>query len=337
MKDEDSLLKYLENALFLLADHHAITGSSFKDSFGLVPSYTDIWVENRQGQYLVVNVKEGSPADRKLFPGDSIIRIGGIPIERAVVDFWSDLSVDMPTQEQRAYAARVLVTGRRNMPRKFTISREGKVLKDIILSNLYAVQFGNKAKEPLETIARNGIFRIKIHDSLGEHSTIEAFDAAMAKLPSNTELILDLSDTPSGGNTTVARAIMGWFVDQPRPYQMHSSPEEFRETGIERQWAEYVLPRKGKHFSGKLIIHVGRWTGSMGEGLAIGFDALGYTVCGNQMAGLLGAVEDISLERTGAVIKLPTERLSAIDGTPREKFIPHALDEEVCALDRASL
>ena len=36
-----------------------------------------------------------------------------------------------------------------------------------------------------------------------------------------SSLVIDLTDTPSGGNTSVARAIMSWFVDRPRSYQVH--------------------------------------------------------------------------------------------------------------------
>ena len=60
----------------------------------------------------------------------------------------------------------------------------------------------------------------------------------------------------------------------------------------------------------------------MGEGLAIGFDAIGARVEGSRMAGLRGAVYDYRLERSGQTIKLPTERLYAVDGTPREQFLP---------------
>ena len=60
----------------------------------------------------------------------------------------------------------------------------------------------------------------------------------------------------------------------------------------------------------------------MGEGLAIGFDALGADVTGGRMAGLRGAVSDIALLNSGLVLKLPTERLFTVDGVPREDFIP---------------
>lgn len=94
--------------------------------------------------------------------------------------------------------------------------------------------------------------------------------------------------------------------------------------GVPRQWVEQVLPRAGMRHSGPVVVRVGRWTGSMGEGLAVGLDALGARVEGGPMAGLLGAVYDHGLPNSGLVIKLPTERLYAVDGTPREAFRPGA-------------
>ena len=144
----------------------------------------------------------------------------------------------------------------------------------------------------------------------------------MANVPPAHRLLLDLTDTPGGGNSVVARAILGWFVRQPSPYQVHNLPAEQRETGIPRQWVEQVLPRAGKYRRGPVTVRVGRWTGSMGEGLAIGFAALGARVEGERMAGLRGAIYDHRLDKSGKVVKLPTERLMAVDGTAREKFIP---------------
>ena len=115
---------------------------------------------------------------------------------------------------------------------------------------------------------------------------------------------------------------MGWFVDAPTAYQIHNLPAEERETGVPRQWIEQVLPRPGKRHRGPVTVRVGRWTGSMGEGLAIGLDALGADVVGGPMACLLGAINDHPLPNSGMVIKLPTERLYAVDGTSREAFRP---------------
>jgi carboxyl-terminal processing protease len=70
-----------------------------------------------------------------------------------------------------------------------------------------------------------------------------------------------------------------------------------------------VYPRK-KTFQGKLIVLVGHWTGSMGEGMAIGFDSFKKPlVVGTKMAGLLGAIEGFNLKETNINFQIPTERL----------------------------
>ncbi|HKR25042.1 MAG TPA: hypothetical protein VJS15_07275, partial [Allosphingosinicella sp.] len=212
-----------------------------------------------------------------------------------------------------------LAAGRRNALRRLTIRRAGAPIP-LELPSLYAIA---RADRPPVSATREGrALRIRFNDSLGDSATVAAFDAAMAQARPGQPVIVDLTDTPSGGNTTVARAILGWFVDRPRFYQVHNLPAEERRTGVARQWAEQVLPRPGKRHRGPVTVEVGRWTGSMGEGLAIGFDALGARVTGTRMAGLLGAIYDHRLEHSGLVLKLPTERLMHVDGTPREDFVP---------------
>lgn len=319
----EALIRYAERALTTLADHHAITGASLVDSWALVPSYSDLWVELRGGAYLVTAVREGSPAERGgIRAGDRLVATGPAPTSQsfdlAVALFWADLGLPV-TEERAGYAARVIAAGRRNVPREFTV-RRGGVVGQVELPNLYASQQANRP--PMTVSQEDGDLMIRFNDSLGDSGAIAAFDEAMAKAAPGQRIVLDLTDTASGGNTSVARAILGWFVDKPTSYQMHTLPAEERQTGIPRQWIEQVLPRPGKHHSGPVTVRVGRWTGSMGEGLALGFDAIGAKVEGGPMAGLLGAVYDYKLEQSGLVIKFPVERLFHVDGTPREMFVP---------------
>src|SRR5215218_11307594 len=60
--DHDTLLHYAEDRIASLADHHAITGSSFPDSWAVVPTYADLWVVRRGPDYIIDAVKPGSPA-----------------------------------------------------------------------------------------------------------------------------------------------------------------------------------------------------------------------------------------------------------------------------------
>lgn len=317
--DAASLLRYAESALTVLADHHAITGSSFSDSWAVVPSYADLWIEPVGRNWVITDVRDGSPAaEAGVRSGDRLLAIDDQAVDDAVALFWSKVGL-APQGERAAFAARVLAAGRRDRPRNLMIESADGVQRRLALPNLYTTQ---RDYPPVRSRHAGDALEIRLNDALGDQATIAAFDAAMATTRPGQTIILDLSETPSGGNTVVARAIMGWFVDTPAAYQIHSLPAEARETGIERRWIEQVLPRPGKHHDGPLIVRVGRWTGSMGEGLAIGLQAQGARVVGRPMAGLLGAIYDLRLPNSGLVIKIPVERLYAVDGTPREQFRP---------------
>ena len=315
--DRESLLHYAEDRIASLSDHHAITGSSFKDSWAIIPTYADLWVERAGKGYVIEAVREASPAaEAGIKIGDRLVGVGGVNVEEAVAAFWQQLGLPV-TEERAGHAARVLAAGRRDRPRDLTISHGGTARR-LTLPNLY----GPQPDRPPLTVTRR---IIRFNNSLGDEATIAAFDKAMARFPTSARVVIDLTDTPSGGNTSVARAIMGWFVDRPRSYQMHRLPAEERETGIARQWIEQVLPRQGKHHATLPVVRVGRWTGSMGEGLAIGFVALGARVEGTRMARLKGAVYDFSLPSSGLTVKIPAERLYTVHGSPREEFVPVAV------------
>lgn len=318
--DGRSLLAYAERAVAALADHHAITGSSFAGSWALVPSYADLWVEPEGDAWRITAVREGSPAEAAgVVAGDQLVAVGDVATLAAVTAFWEDHGLEV-TPERAGYAARVLAAGRRDRARDLTVRDVEGEERRLELSSLYALP--RPVRPPVTAVEVDGTLVVRFNDSLGDTATIAAFDAAMAGARPGQAVALDLTDTPSGGNTVVARAVMGWFVDEPRSYQIHRLPAEERRTGVPRQWIEQVLPRPGKRHVGPVGVRVGRWTGSMGEGLAVGLDALGARVEGGPMAGLLGAVYDHRLPNSGLVIRLPTERLFAVDGTPREAFRP---------------
>ena len=313
--DRASLLRYAEDRLATLADHHASTGSSFPDSWALVPSYADLWV---LGDGRIDAVRAESPAARAgVVAGDRLVAVDGVSTGQAVAAFWATLGLQA-TGERAGYAARVLAAGRRDRARRLTITRDG-IARTLMLPSLYV---DGHARAPVAVSRRGRTFFIRFGNSLGDSATIAAFDTAMAGLPRNAPVVIDLRDTPSGGNTSMARAVMGWFVSRPTSYQVHSLPAEQRETGIARQWIEQVLPRAGRHHAGPVRVVVGRWTGSMGEGLAVGLRAGGARVCGGPMAGLRGAIHDFRLPASGLVVKFPAERLSTVDGIPRERFVP---------------
>ena len=322
VRDKKTLLHYAERRLASLADHHAITGSSFGDSWALVPSYADLWVVQGENGWAIDAVRAGSPAEAAgIAADDLVVAVDGVPIDQAIAGFRTALGLGASDDpDVLGYAARVLAAGRRDQERVLKIAGKAGP-RELHLPNLY--QLSRPDRDPVSvTRAGGGTVTIRFNDSLGDDATVAAFDAAMRALPEGTKLVLDLTDTASGGNSTVARGIMGWFVDEPRFYQKHRLVSEERATGIVRQWVEQVLPRKDMHFAGPVEVHVGRWTGSMGEGMAIGFDAIGIAVCGHRMAGLRGAVYDFVAPASGLTAKLPAEKLFSPDGVPREDFVP---------------
>ncbi len=316
--DSRSLTRYAERRLAAMADPHAITSRSFNDSWALVPSYSDLWIEQDADGYRVTAVRPDTPAATAgVAVGDRLLEVDHAPTAEAVAAFWRDLGVEVPP-DGAGYAARQLAAGRRDRPRVLTIRKASGEVRTVSLPSLYATP---RQDRPPVAVERGGkALTIRFNDSLGDDATIAAFDQAMAQARPGETVILDLTDTPSGGNTVVARAVMGWFVSSARPYQVHRLIAEERQSGVPRQWIEEVLPRAGHHHSGPMKVRVGRWTGSMGEGLAIGLDALGAKVSGCPMAGLLGAVYDYRLDHSGLVLKLPTERLSSVGGVRREDF-----------------
>lgn len=320
--DADSLLHYAEDMIIALADSHALTAKSFKDDWAIVPSYSDLWIDE-SGSFFVGAVRDGSPAAAAgVKVGDVLVAIDGTPPEVAIDKFWGRLGLPTVAKGGRydnpeRFAIQVLVAGRRDRPRKLAFKRGGQY-RELTLDNLYAWSARQPDRPALTVMKTNGVTTIRFNNSIGDLDTIKAFDAAMAAIPPRAPVVIDLTDTPSGGTTAIARAVMGWFVTKPMPYQMHQLPSEERETGIKRQWVEYVLPRPGKYHPGPVSVRAGHWTGSMGEGLAVGFMALGKPVCGSRMAGLKGGVYDFDLPHTGLRVKFPAERIYTVAGAPRE-------------------
>lgn len=322
---EYALLQYAECVLHALEDHHAIMGVSRDASYGLVPSYADLWVVYKAGRYLITDVRTASPAaEAGLNPGLELMTVGGEAVEDAVSGLCGG---PFTTDEGRSFAARVLAAGPRDRPRALTVRGDDGQVREVELPNLYAQGVARPDGPVSAYLREDGVLILRVHDSLSEDGFVAALDAALEQA-GRAGVVIDLRDTPSGGNTVNARALLGRFVDRVRPYQRHHLTAEGRSTGVERQWVEEVLPRGDSLAQMPVAVLVGRWTGSMGEGLAVGFHhAAGAQIVGAPMAGLLGAVYDFTLPHTDWTVKLPAERMSHVDGTPREAFRPSILLE----------
>jgi carboxyl-terminal processing protease len=307
-----------------LYDPHAQLTVNTPTSPRLVPSGTDLWAEWRGGEAVITEVRERSDAEAAgIRAGSVIVAIDGIPISEAV-EARMGRTYPHAVAPARDWALRAVLAGRHNAPRRVQL-RDGDTTRSVELPA--RDQFVAAAPNPVShREIRPGIGYVRFHDSLGDQSTVEAFDRAMDALRETRALIVDLRDTPSGGNSSVARGILGRFVSREAPYQKHVLTSEERETGIRRSWVELVSPRGRWTYGRPVFVLVDHWTGSMGEGLAIGFNAVASAaVIGTPMAGLTGATYHVKLPQTGIGMNVPAEKLFHVDGIPRECFRPTIL------------
>lgn len=316
--DRNAFIGLLEETIDALRDAHAGLRTNTAHSFRLVPTGADIWADFDGERAVVTEVRPQSAAARAgIRAGQEILAISGVPVARAVAEQLAPNASASPTA--RGWALRRLLAGRHDERRSLTIA--GRAPREVAI--LEKEHGGPADAAPLQArrlSAQAGY--IKIENSLGEDSLVLGFDAALAELASCPALILDLRETPSGGNTGVAEAIMGRFVREARLYQRYELPGAgFR--GRSRLWAQYVTPRGPFTYEGRLIVLVDHWTGSMGEGMAIGLDGMGRgVVVGTAMAGLNGAVYSQTLTKTAIGFNYPAERLFHISGTPRHLWLP---------------
>lgn len=322
--DRDAFIGRLEQALRELYDAHAHLGTNTRASYRLVPSQSDVIAAWRGERAVVTAVRRGSSAARAgIRAGDEIVAIDGESITEAI-RVVEPRHLSRPDPAARDAALQIALAGRHDHRHQFLRVRTPEGLAEIELERAD----DTPARPPMSfsRIGRVGI--VTVNDALGDTALVGAFDAALAATPAPAALVLDLRDTPRGGTSTVARGLLSRLVTAMRPYQRHEAVDEFRASGIRRVWVEQVMPR-GTPFKGPVVALVGHWTGSMGEGLAIGLNgAIDAPVLGAPMARLLGALGETTLPQSRIVVRVPTEKLFHVDGTPREAFVPCPLDAD---------
>lgn len=313
-----ALIHLLEKANHELYNGHVFLNTHTPTSNNIIPSGSDMKVVWEQGSFRIAEVRAGMPAaGAGLKPGMVLIAYNDTPVMEALKPFLP-VSVSRYDKEMYEYAANMLFAGTHDKPvRNITAVINGKSLR----LKIPVVQHQDTSLLSAQLL-QESIGYIRIHNSLGNSALIKAFDLALDSLPATKGLILDLRETPGGGNTTVARGIMGRFIGQEQPYQKHIYINEENETGIRRSTLELVSPR-GKHYKAPVVVLVGYWTGSMGEGIAIGFDALKRArVAGTPMAGLLGEIFTFETPVAKIPFSFPCVQLQHVDGRPRETYKP---------------
>lgn len=302
------------------ADPHFIVGPLDLDDWAIIPTSSDLVGTYDGTVFRIEEARAGGDALAKgVRPGMTVLRIDG-QAPRAAIEEITGRPFAALSPVQVDFAFNVALAGHRQRPRTIEVA-DGRQRRTLALAatsdQARRIQVG-----PLLDVERQGAMGIiRINNSLGEQALIVRFAQALASLADTTTLLIDLRNTPSGGNTSVARGIMGHFVEHDRPYQIHVIPYEARVLGPARKFVEYVGPY-GTYYSGKVYVAGGRWTGSMGEGLMIGFKAIGATTIGSDLADLLGALSNETIDGSAAKVDLGTEQLFTVTGLAREAYRP---------------
>lgn len=311
----------LESVMEELRDFHAHLNTNTASSPNLVPSGADLWGEWLEDRAVVMQVRPGSEAESAgILAGMEILTVDGLPVSEAVRARLGGPGAPA-TPRALQWGLNAVLAGRRTGLRRLGLGGDGVELA-------VALQPPRDGGGPglLEHARIEGdIGYVRILNSLGDLDLVPAFDAALDSLRDTKGLVLDLRDTPGGGNTTVARGIMGRLIERPAPYQMHRIPDPAGSGGsdIPRVWVEWVTPRGPFPYTAPVVVLVSRWTGSMGEGVAIGLDGMRRAaVVGTRMAGLRGATYTSTLPNTGISFTVPGELLFHLDGMSREDFVP---------------
>jgi carboxyl-terminal processing protease len=317
--NDKDFIRLLEKVLNEFHNGHISLNTNLASSNRMIPTGQDLFIQKRNDKFYITDIRKGFGAELSgLKTGNEVVLFNGKNIKEQLEPFLPKYTT-IHTEAMYQYAINMLFAGTHDIKRILTINENG------LSKNIYPDSFKQNVSETLldkKIVSKKTVY-LKVNNSLGNDSLIRAFDNAIDTFIHYKNLIIDLTETPSGGNTTVARSIMGRFINKPTAYQQHEFDEKEFET--KRMWIEYVTPRK-QPFKGNVFILVGHWTGSMGEGIAIGLDGMKRAkVIGTQMAGLIGAVNGFILSETKMGYQIPIERLYHLNGTPRELFKPPVL------------
>ena len=316
----------LEKVLDELYDSHTHLKVNTKRSPRLVPSGLDVWAEWQDGTALITDLRSGFSVEQAgLKAGMKIISMNGMAIKDAVAKKIG-ASLKSVDPDVMNWALRAALAGTRDVQRVIVAqsNNDAPITYELDMPAHNTVDRYQPSAMVEARSFDNGVGYLKIND-LGADETVAAFDKALEKFKSSRGLILDLRATQSGGDTSVAEPIMGRFIEKRMPYQ-----KGIPTSG--KSWTKHVSPHGSWQFRAPLVVLVSHWTASMGEGMAIGFDAMQRaTIVGTKMARLNGAVFDLKLPRTGIRVNYAGEKLFHIDGTPRENFVPPQLVDLVKA------
>jgi carboxyl-terminal processing protease len=307
------LVLALEGAIAHLCDDAVTLSEQVAASARLVPSQTDVWAEWKGTDAVITAVRPFGDSDvAGLHPGHVVTHLDGAPIAEVVRNRLRPMGVSGPAP--MGWALRKALAG----PRRGSVRMSVRAPAGPRLLEVERSAPGEASGPPL--IARRmgderDVGYIRVRNVLGDPGLVERFDAALLYLTDTRALILDLRETPDGGERRVCESLLSHFVEKESPWQAREGPGRALATDtVKPSVARYRAP---------LVVLVDRWTAGEAEALAAGLEAAARAVLvGTPMAGLRGEARAVSLPHSGIEVRFPGERAFHVNGTPRERVRP---------------
>jgi carboxyl-terminal processing protease len=269
----------------------------------------DILAERADGLVRVAAVRDASAAlNAGVRIGDVITTLDGLPTEEQV-RLRAPRCLTRPDPLADAYAINAAIAGRKGAPRRLgLLAGDGRAREVDLPLQAWAATADVQSRR-----LEDGLGYIEIR-SFSDQAAVAAFDRALLDLRDTRGLIIDVRDN-GGGDTGVARPIMGRFITETRPYARMRRRDG---AGLGAPWTETVDPRGPFTYDKPVVVLTGRWSGSMAEGFPMGMRALGRAVLvGTPMMGLGAAVYGLRLDRTGVAAQYSGEPVYDPQDRPR--------------------
>lgn len=272
--------------------------------------YHDLWVEPASDAgALVTSVREGSAAnDAGIDPGDLILSIDGEFVSKRAAAF-RPRCLTRPDPAADSFALNIAVSGRRGEPRTMVVRSSSGV------DRFVSVPLKPSPSLPdVESRTLPDGYGMIIIRSFADEAVVHAFDEALSTFKDVPGLIIDVRQN-GGGDTAVARPIMGRFITEQKPYALMRRHEG---EGLTDPWTEVVDPRGPFTYTAPVVVLTSRWSASMAEGFPMGMRGLGRaTIVGTPMMRLGAAVFPLRLDRTGIELQYSAEPVYDVHDRPR--------------------
>lgn len=308
----EDFARVLTRACAELYDPHTHLADA-PDGTARFPLY-DLLAERRGGDVCIAEIKEGSSAQNAgLRLGERVLSVDDAPIAQTVAAC-TPACLTRADSAADWYAINSAIAGKRGMARTIVVRGADGATRTVPLP---LVQ--QSPAPDVEFRALDGGFGYIRIRTFADTAVLDEFDAALVSLRATRGIIIDVRGN-GGGDTAIARPIMGRFIAERKPYAFMRRRAG---RGLSARWTEYVEPRGPFTYDKPVIVLTNHWSASMAEGFPMGMRDIGRArIVGTRMLGVGAAVFNLRLDRTGIDLQYSAEPVYDTNDAPRAALRP---------------